>query len=193
MPFCAAVVEIGRRSASERRSPLTLYWRAGNVSLRCPTPPRRFQIAQPMSLSPAGSPSSEIEWGTDASKRLFDQRAEVRYNFDRSIVRDRLRAHLAMIAEWSGYVSFKELVSRRSLFDVYIDLDLQVAPRYIVGSSSERFGTVTKLIDIPEHVMLLGDPGAGKTTSTKRLAQYYLDAHLREPSGAARPVLCVLN
>ena len=47
---------IGRSSAKLRRSPLTEYWRAGNVTLR-PPPPRRSQIANPMSFSPANGPS----------------------------------------------------------------------------------------------------------------------------------------
>ena len=42
--FCAVVSTISRKSATERRSPLTAYCRAGNVTFR-PLPPRRSQIA----------------------------------------------------------------------------------------------------------------------------------------------------
>src|SRR3990167_6281492 len=48
----------GRRSAKLRRSPLTEYCRAGNVTLR-PLPPRRSQTEKPISFSPLNAPSSK--------------------------------------------------------------------------------------------------------------------------------------
>src|SRR5439155_23050088 len=48
---------IGRNRAKLRRSPLMLYWRAGNVTLRPPPPPRRSQIENPINLSPASGSS----------------------------------------------------------------------------------------------------------------------------------------
>ena len=49
---------IGRSSAKLRRSPLTLYCRAGNVTL-CPPapPPRRSQMEKPISFKPSSGPS----------------------------------------------------------------------------------------------------------------------------------------
>ena len=53
---CAAASAIGRSSAKLRRSPLTEYWRAGNVTLR-PLPLRRSQTANPISFKPSSTPS----------------------------------------------------------------------------------------------------------------------------------------
>src|SRR4029077_12013433 len=53
--FWAVVSTTGRKSAKLRRSPFTLYCRAGNVTFR-PPPPRRSQIAKPISLSPSSGP-----------------------------------------------------------------------------------------------------------------------------------------
>src|SRR5437773_1842891 len=47
---------MGRNRANVRRSPLTLYWRAGKVTLR-PLPPRRSQIEKPISFMPSIGPS----------------------------------------------------------------------------------------------------------------------------------------
>ena len=44
---CALMSTMGRSSAKLRRSPFTLYWRAGNVTLR-PGPTRRSQIEKPI-------------------------------------------------------------------------------------------------------------------------------------------------
>jgi hypothetical protein len=51
MAFCAVASVVGRSNAKLRRSPLTEYWRAGNVTLR-PPPVRRSQIAKPISFYP---------------------------------------------------------------------------------------------------------------------------------------------
>src|SRR5471032_1504400 len=53
---------MGRSSANERRSPLTLYWRAGNVTFRLPPPaPRRSsQIEKTISFKPSSGPS--VKW-----------------------------------------------------------------------------------------------------------------------------------
>jgi hypothetical protein len=52
----AAASATGRSSAKLRRSPLTEYCRAGNVTF-WPPPLRRSQIAKPISLRPASGPS----------------------------------------------------------------------------------------------------------------------------------------
>src|ERR1700730_7093567 len=55
--FCAEVSADGRRSAKLRRSPLTLYCRAGNVTFLPEPPLRRSQTLNPISLRPASGPS----------------------------------------------------------------------------------------------------------------------------------------
>ena len=47
---------MGRSSEKLRRSPLTEYWRAGNVTLR-PVPLRRSQTENPISFRPSRTPS----------------------------------------------------------------------------------------------------------------------------------------
>src|SRR5215475_8766439 len=61
---CALASTTGRRSAKLRRSPLTLYCRAGNVTLRPPPPPPRLdsQIENPISFSPSSGPS--LKWSS---------------------------------------------------------------------------------------------------------------------------------
>ena len=53
---CDAASPMGRSSAKLRRSPLTAYWRAGNVTLR-PLPLRRSHTANPISFKPSSTPS----------------------------------------------------------------------------------------------------------------------------------------
>lgn len=53
---CDAASVTGRRRAKLRRSPFTAYCRDGKVTLR-PAPPRRSQMAKPISFSPSSGPS----------------------------------------------------------------------------------------------------------------------------------------
>ena len=60
---CDVTSTIGRSSAKLRRSPLTAYDRDGNVTLRPGPPPRRSQIENPISFSPASGdwkPTSSV-------------------------------------------------------------------------------------------------------------------------------------
>ena len=62
MRSCALVSAMGRSSAKLRRSPLTAYWRAGNVTLR-PPPPRRSQMEKPISFKPSSYAVGEMQLG----------------------------------------------------------------------------------------------------------------------------------
>ena len=53
---CAVASAIGRSSAKLRRSPLTEYCRAGNVTFR-PPPVRRSHTPKPISFRPSNTPS----------------------------------------------------------------------------------------------------------------------------------------
>src|SRR5258706_9278816 len=63
--FWAVASTIGRSNAKLRRSPLTAYERAGNVTFR-PVPPRRSHTLNPINLSPA-SGDSPLKWSSTSA------------------------------------------------------------------------------------------------------------------------------
>jgi hypothetical protein len=82
--------------------------------------------------------------------------------------------HLRSVKNWSGEVSFNDLKTPKATTDIFIDLDLFVYPRRVRIHPAELVESIP-LKNIFEysnrHLVLLGLPGAGKTTSMKFLCQ----------------------
>lgn len=82
-----------------------------------------------------------------------------------------VRTHVTTAQKWALAVRVDPLSEPRTLQDMYVDLDLGLKIRRIHGAVAEsnRQFKVSDLKDVHRSVALLGDPGAGKTTSVKRL------------------------
>jgi hypothetical protein len=81
-----------------------------------------------------------------------------------------LRRHQEEIRGWASGVTAGGFPHSRRLNEVIIDLDLQFTPRkWQFGTSREGESKVSDLLNIDDHVAILGDPGAGKTTSLKQM------------------------
>lgn len=82
--------------------------------------------------------------------------------------------HLKMINSWSKSIKFRDLNKKKLISKTYIDLDFFFTPSRINIDKNIRTTncTITKLINsTDEHIILLGQPGAGKTTTIKRIVQ----------------------
>jgi len=82
-----------------------------------------------------------------------------------------LARHLTEIANWAGQISFRDLRRSRVLEESFVDLDLELG--YLPTRSrtrKERGRRVSDLLRSRQNFVILGDPGAGKTTSLKRIA-----------------------
>lgn len=85
-----------------------------------------------------------------------------------------LNAHVQKIKNWSSEINFKDLQSSKSITNTFINLDMYVYPRV------NRMEEDEKILKIPlnkifntsnRHYIVLGQPGAGKTTSIKHFCQ----------------------
>lgn len=88
-----------------------------------------------------------------------------------------LNYHLQSIENWSAEVSFSDLKQAKRIADIFIELDLYVQPKRLRLQPDESVGSVpfdTIFDHYPGHLVLLGQPGAGKTTSMKHLCQLLL-------------------
>lgn len=87
--------------------------------------------------------------------------------------------HLKGITTWAGEVTFNDLKDVKRTLDIFIELDTYVYPRRNRISEEESIPQVN-FIDIfkqsERHHIVLGQPGAGKTTSLKYLCnKIFLD------------------
>ncbi|OGU67109.1 MAG: hypothetical protein A2279_05200 [Stygiobacter sp. RIFOXYA12_FULL_38_9] len=85
--------------------------------------------------------------------------------------------HLRDVKNWSSEVSIKDQQQSKLTKDVYINLDLYIYPKRIRISQDERIDIIPfKNIfeNANNNIILLGQPGAGKTTSMKHLCHLLL-------------------
>lgn len=110
-----------------------------------------------------------------AANLLASKQSKLRTS--RTDVEESLLLHLRSIKNWSAEVSFSDLQKAKQTTKVFIQLDLYLYPRRMRIEPNETI-EVMPLRQIfnnnTRHVVLLGAPGAGKTTSTKYLCQLLL-------------------
>lgn len=100
----------------------------------------------------------------------------LKLNSNNKTVSKALENHLKMIRAWSKEVSFKDLQNSRKIHQIYVQLDFFLYPQRIRISKDE----IIKKLPLSEifkveqnHIVILGQPGAGKTTSMKYICQSF--------------------
>ena len=85
--------------------------------------------------------------------------------------------HIRSVRTWASEISFNDLRKAKSVMKTYVPLDFYVYPKRIRVSQEEEIDKV-KLFDLfeltEEHIIVLGHPGAGKTTSMKYICNAML-------------------
>lgn len=83
-----------------------------------------------------------------------------------------IEKHISEISRWAHIVNFSDLDRKKTLGSVYIQLDTYLLPAKRHISLVERNKTIAlenAVLDGKEHCIILGQPGAGKTTSLKKV------------------------
>ena len=110
----------------------------------------------------------------------------------RELIEDSLNIHLRSVKNWSGEVSFADLKRSKRTSDVFIELNLYVYPRRVRITTDENIESIPfhQIFDAgTNHIVLLGQPGAGKTTSMKYLCQLLLYDENFQSERFAFPIL----
>lgn len=92
-------------------------------------------------------------------------------------IQDSLNLHLQATKNWSEEISFSDLKKAKSINEVYVDLDLYIYPKRVRISLDETITSLPlkKVINKElNHILLLGQPGSGKTTTMKYLCNKLL-------------------
>lgn len=109
------------------------------------------------------SESTELQ----ESEKLY---GEVKLDVD--FASARIEKHIDEIARWANIIQFSDLKGNKTLGSVYIQLDTYLIPANRHFSKSERNNTIPlekAVLDSEEHSVILGQPGAGKSTSLKKI------------------------
>ncbi len=128
----------------------------------------------------------------DEDKRLGPSKPP-RLRYDKEATRDAIKSHVASVDAWSNRIDILGMPRPKSLNDIYIDLSLTDDPKKLrLGESEKIRYTVDAAAEKHKKIMILGDPGSGKTTSLKKLARAALDTEeSNQPS--AIPLLIKLR
>nr|VFK68128.1 MAG: NACHT domain-containing protein [Candidatus Kentron sp. UNK]VFK73385.1 MAG: NACHT domain-containing protein [Candidatus Kentron sp. UNK] len=85
-----------------------------------------------------------------------------------------LRQHLVEVSSWASTIEFYELSLAKSIEKATVELDIFLTPRKFRMKQEKRQKGEHFLLETDRHLILLGDPGAGKTTTIKRLCKLLL-------------------
>lgn len=108
----------------------------------------------------------------------------------RDDIQSALGYHLKSVKNWAGEISFYELKKAKRLSDVFINLDVFVFPRRLKAEAPIESIPLDEMFSHTEnHLVLVGLPGAGKTTSMKHLCQLVLFQEDYFPDRFSVPVL----
>jgi len=106
-----------------------------------------------------------------------------------------LATHLSYVANWSARIQFLGLGTAKDTDTESINLIYHESARKFRGRNSDnKITTELALLNIAQHHILIGDPGAGKTTSLKRIARTLLQSDSsRHVEEACYPILIRLK
>lgn len=113
-------------------------------------------------------------------------------------IAENLQFHLNEIVTWSNEISFKDLQKAKNTSDVFIELDIFLTPRKLTLSEAEegksiQFKKIFENETDNRHFVIIGQPGAGKTTLMKVLCNSIITDDKFYPNKSAFPILIRLR
>jgi hypothetical protein len=113
-------------------------------------------------------------------KDKFDSKA-VNLNWDYSDFVSSFRIYNENITDWSNQILFNGLKESKTVSRTYVDLDLYLTPvsqQVDISEKSQKKSVLDTFQRIQTNIIILGQPGAGKTTSMKRIFQMFTNQEL---------------
>jgi predicted NACHT family NTPase len=114
-----------------------------------------------------------LDTSLDIAKKLL-KKSSGAFTTTREDLEQAIQHHVTFVKNWSKEVDFSDSQKARSTLDIYVDVDLYLYPKRVRIDTSEIIKSIplkTIFQQDVSHIVILGHPGAGKTTSAKFLCQ----------------------
>lgn len=125
-----------------------------------------------------------------------ERKSRVQIEIDTKTIEDSISDHIRRVKNWSGEISISESRTAKLVSNIYVDLSLYVFPLRQRISEKEKVEVVNLFDSIgrhDRHIVLLGQPGAGKTTSLQQLCNRILEDEAFLTNGPSIPLLIRLR
>ncbi len=139
-----------------------------------------------------GLASKALEAGLGIVAELQKEARATRVTIDTTRSRECLLSQMQSVETWANAVTLLSLLKGKRLRECFVELSLDVG--YTPFARSKPLGSTVRVADIVRsggHAVILGGPGAGKTTSLQKIAQVAIAN--REAGQGGPPVLVRLR
>ncbi|EDP97373.1 NACHT domain-containing protein [Kordia algicida OT-1] len=99
---------------------------------------------------------------------------KIKIKSDKKEIEKSINNHIRYVKNWSNEITFKDLKNSKQTSRIFIPLDLYIYPKRVRIVEEEKITVIPFLQALEReknHLAILGQPGAGKTTSMKHLCQ----------------------
>ena len=100
--------------------------------------------------------------------KSLDKLTQRKLLIDKKGFENAISNHINFVSKWACEISFKDLQNAKSTQDTYVDLDLYLTPKKNQLLTDRTFIPLDHIFKkLTRNIVILGNPGAGKTTSMK--------------------------
>jgi predicted NACHT family NTPase len=107
--------------------------------------------------------------------KTVDRRIKKKFLTNKKDFENSINIHLKDVSNWSSEISFRDLQKSKKTRDLFINLNFYVTPKSTQLIKDETVVPLNNLMEnIETNLIILGKPGAGKTTSMKFISNKLL-------------------